>query len=235
MEGMEESELIDNYLNNQLDAEQHNRFATQLLADKQLQEKVELRKLIINGIHRAYEHELKDKLIRFDKQLDAKSRFQFNWKIAAVVLLIAGGTWSIVSTPKPKPADFDIVEIGLPNEMGASSTVQLNNAMSIFKLENYEEAGKQFEDLLSENTTNDTLLYFSALCNYRTNRLDAAIKKWGSVQINSYFFEKSRFRLAIAYWAINDKKNCLELLKQCLSGQDDLLKRKSEEALKILE
>ncbi|NOS57232.1 MAG: tetratricopeptide repeat protein [Cyclobacteriaceae bacterium] len=230
---MEESEIIDKYLKGELDGEQLANFSKALQTNNELQKKLALRNLIIAGISQSYSEELKFKLADFDRSLETKKRFQFSWKVAAVfAILIISGSIFYFSIQKPNPYDFDIVEPGLPNAMGANNTIERNNAMNIFKAGDYEASGQAFEKLLSNNPKNDTLLYFAGLCNFRTTETETAIQKWSQIESASTFFAKTEYRLAIAYWSIGDKKGAIELLQRIKSEQSNSL---NEQAQKVLE
>lgn len=233
---MEESEIIDKYLRGELDAEQMESFSKSLQSDITLQRKVSLRKLIIAGINQSYAEELKSKLVDFDRSLESKNRFQFSWRMAAVfVILIMAGSALYISTQKPKPLDFDIVEPGLPNAMGTGDNIELSNAMNIFKAGDYDAASLVFEKLLTNNPKNDTLLYFAGLCDFRNTEINTAIQKWNQVGSESVFFAKAEYRLAIAYWSIGDEKRAIELLRKIKSDDNASLQRDVERALNALD
>lgn len=233
---MEESEIIDRYLRRELDAEQMEIFRKNLQSDGTLQKKVTLRKLIVAGISQSYAEELKFKLAEFDRSLESKKRFQFTWKMAAVfVILIISGSIFYLAIQKSNPYDFDIAEPGLPNAMGANNTIKLNNAMSTFKAGDYEAAGQAFEQLLTDNPKNDTLLYFSGLCDFRNKKNELAIQKWNEIEASSVFFVKTEYRLAIAYWSIGDEKKAVELLKKIGKDENNPLRRESAKALDALD
>lgn len=232
---MEESEIIDKYLKGDLDGEQLSRFSKTLQTNSELQRKLALRNLIIAGISQSYTEELRSKLADFDRSLENKKRFQFSWKMAAVfAILIISGSIFYFSIQKLNPYDFDIVEPGLPNAMGAKNTIELNNVMNAFKAGDYEASGQAFEKLLIDNPENDTLLYFAGLCNFRTKKNELAIQKWNQIAASSTFFAKTEYRLAIAYWSIGDEKRAIELLKRIKSEESNSLNEQAQKALELL-
>ncbi len=233
---MEESEIIDKYLRGELDAEQMESFSKSLESDITLQKKVSLRKLVIAGINQSYAEELKSKLVDFDHSLENKKTFKWSWRMAAVfaVLIVAGAAFYF-TVQSPNPLDFDIDEPGLPNSMGTDTEVALNNAMSVFKASDYESSSKAFGKLLTENPKNDTLLYFSGLCDFRSGNPKLAIQKWNQVKEPSIYFIKTEYRLAIAYWSIGDETTAVELLRKVEKVENSALREKSAEALKVLD
>ncbi len=231
---MEESEIIDKYLRGELDEEQSEAFSKNLQSDSELQKKVAIRKLIVAGIGQSYAEELKAKLVAFDHSLENKKRFLFSWKMAAVfVILIVGGAILHLSVQKPNPLDFDVVEPGLPNAMGANNNIELGNAMNIFKSGDYAASGKAFEKLLTNNPNSDTLLYFSGLSDFRITQTETAIQKWNRIEPGSIFFTKTRYRLAIAYWLKGDEKRAIELLQE-IKSEEAFLQTEVEKALNAL-
>lgn len=232
---MEESEIIDKYLRNELDTEQLESFSKSLKSDITLQKRVSLRKLIIAGVNQSYADELKSKLAAFDRSLENKNRFKFSWRMAAVfVILIMAGSALYISIQKPNPLDFDIVEPGLPNAMGAGDNIELSNAMNIFKAGDYESASLAFEKILANNPKNDTLLYFSGLSDFRNKGNKTAIRKWNQIESESTFFAKTEYRLAIAYWSIGDEKRAIELLKRIKSEESNSLNEQAQKALESI-
>ena len=232
---MEESEIIDKYLRGELNAEQLDKFLKNLQSDGDLQKKITLRKLIVAGISQSYAEDLKSKLAEFDRSLENKKRFQFSWKMAAVfAVLIISGSIFYLSIQQPNPYDFDIVEPGLPNAMGANNTIELNNAMNTFKVGDYVASGKSFEKLLTSNPKNDTLLYFTGLCEFLNKKNELAIQKWNQIETSSIFFGKTEYRLAIAYWAIGEEKKAVVLLEKIGKEENNILRVESERALNAL-
>lgn len=233
---MEESELIDRYLKGELDQEKSERFINRLASDTELQQKVALRKFVIAGIAAAYAEELKSKLADVDRTMENKNRFLFSWKMTAAfaaIVITASVLYFIIQ--KPDPYEFDLVEAGLPNEMGSASKIALNNAMSIFKAGDYEASGKAFHELLIHSPNNDTLLYFSGLCNFRNKHPESAIEKWKGIETESVYYSKAVYRMGIAHWALGDLNTANELLQQAKQSDNVLLKQQSEKALHRLQ
>ena len=197
--------MIDNYLRGELDADEMESLSKRLESDIALQKKVSLRKLIVAGINQSYAGELKSKLADFDRSLENKKRFHFSWKIAAVfAVFILAGVITYQQFTRTSPYDFDVADAGLPNEMGITKNVAFSNAMNRFKSSDFKAAGKSFDSLLLKTPQNDTLLYYSAICAFRNDKPEKAINTWQKVQAQSRFFEKTKYRLAVAHWALGD-------------------------------
>ncbi|MBS1558490.1 MAG: hypothetical protein JST69_07145 [Bacteroidetes bacterium] len=229
---MEESELIDQFLKNELTAKETEAVNIRIQNEAEFQKKIALRKLVMTGISEAYVEELKIKLKKFDRSLEKKSRFQFSWKIAAVfsgIILISSVLLWL--NRKPNPYNFDLVEAGLPNTMGKAENVVFLNAMNEFKAGDYASSGKIFSDLLLSQPKNDTLLYFSGLCDFRTEQIRLATVKLNSIIPQSEFYNKARYRLALCYWIEGNIEEATKILDDIKDGD---IKMEVEKVLQAL-
>ncbi|MBL7878029.1 MAG: hypothetical protein JNL53_20350 [Cyclobacteriaceae bacterium] len=232
---MEESEQIDSYLRGELIGDEMDSFISQMHSNEELRRKVAIRRLVHAGISASYAEELKQKLANYDRSLESRKRFRFSWKMAAAfTLLIATGAVLYLSIKKPDPYTFDIPDPGLPNIMGATDNIELNNAMSTFKGGNYLTAGQAFSNILANHPTNDTLLYYSGLCDFRVKKTKAAIEKWSHIETGSEFIEKARYRLAIAYWITGNEEKAAYLLQTLSRKESSPLQEEAREALRNL-
>jgi len=232
---MEESEWIDNYLRGELTVDEMEAFISRLYSNEELQKRVAMRRLVLRGISASYAEELKNKLADYDRSLENKKRFQFSWKmVAAFILLIATGAGLYLSIQEPNPYSFDIADPGLPNIMGATDNIEFNNAMNTFKESDYIVANEAFSKMLSNHPTNDTLLYYSGLCEFRMKKTEAAIEKWTHIEMTSEFTEKTQYRLAIAYWITGNEKKAAHLLRTLCSKEGSPLQNEAREALNNL-
>lgn len=233
---MSEDELIDHYLKGRLSAEQNAQFEERMQQDNLLKKQVALRKLIIEGINEAYTEELKEKLIAHDIKLAEKNRFSLNWRIAAAVAFLAlFGIVTYTTLFKAEPDDFDIYEPGLPNAMGHSNQVQFNKAMNKFKAGDFKSAGIDFDILLTQNKSNDTILYFSALCDLRIKNTDMAANKFERIKSESEFYDKALYRLAIAHWSKGRNKDAKILLEEVIATtKDSALMKEAKKALRAI-
>lgn len=216
---MEESELIDYYLQGRLPSEEINFVENKVTNDKEFKAKVILRKAIIAGISEAYSEELKEKLTEFDRSLETKKLpFRFSWKTAAMlagflVMFTALIFKFSLSTSNQSLEKYDLTEIGIPNLMGSASQLQFAEAMNDFKSENYKAALNKFQSLLKSKPDNDTLLYFTGVSAYRTRQYSLAINSFNVLTINSKseYSQISEYRLALCYLSNGEKQTSREL------------------------
>jgi tetratricopeptide (TPR) repeat protein len=233
---MNNEDLTDDYLKGRLTAEEALAFEMRVAEDAALKRRVAMRRLIIEGIHVGYANELKERLRAFDSRLDIKQRFPLNWKMAAsVVFLLLAGALSYTLFLQPKPGDFDFDEPGLPVTLSHSKQLAFNNAMSRFKLGDFQNAGTAFAALLAQQAANDTLLYYSALCDFRTDKTAEALEKFEQIGPESEFYEKALYRLALIYWKNKKTREAKALLKEVMATTEDSnLKREGEKALRAI-
>lgn len=232
---MSEDELIDSYLKNKLDSESAIAFEKELATNDSLKKKLNLRKIIIDGISQSYADELKEKLAEFDKTLESKKRFQFSWKMAAAIaVFLTVGIGLYEHYTKPDPDDFQLMEAGLPIQMGLNDDIQFNNAMSAFKDNDFKKANETLQTLLAKNK-NDTLLYFTGWCLFKTNEIQQAIKNWEQVNSESAFRDKAQYMCGVAYWKLDNKKEAITIFKQQVNSGNKDISQSANRAINSLE
>ncbi|WHZ08128.1 MAG: hypothetical protein OJF59_001881 [Cytophagales bacterium] len=213
---MEESELIDNYLQGKLSEAEFGLVESKITNDKNFKRRLILRKAIIAGINEAYTDELKEKLAEFDRSIEGKkSVFKFSWKIAATLvgLIFVAAVIIRLSLSGQQLRKYDLTEIGIPNTMGSNSQLELAEAMNDFKNENYPIALTKFQSLLKSKPNNDTLLYFEGVSAYRTKEYSTAISSFTAiVDLRSFNYKEiAEYRLALSYLSNGKKQKAKEL------------------------
>lgn len=239
-------ELIEQYCEGKLSAQEKTDFETRLLIDTEFKEEFELYKAIVAGIKEQGEDNLKTKLKLADNELDNapkiielkkenKKSIKY-WAVAATIIFILGlGLfWSLVNkTDLPQLANtYYEKEKGLPNEMSVTQN-QLADAMNLYKSGDYVATKNKLEFLLKENNTNDTLQYFYGVVNYELENYRASRAGFNSVKPESNYYEKAQYRLILIDLKINDKQSAINKIDDCLLNKhhlyyDNLVKLKSE-------
>ncbi|MBS1487350.1 MAG: tetratricopeptide repeat protein [Bacteroidetes bacterium] len=235
---MEESELIDNYLQGKLTEEAANSVEARLADDKEFRKKIILRKAIISGISEAYTEELKEKLIAHDRSLETKkSTIQFSWKMAAiftgllvVALALLINKYYFKSRSLQK---YDLAEIGIPNTMGLHGNIPFADAMNEFKSADYNNALLHFQKLLQAKSPNDTVLYYIGVSAFRLNEQTTAIKAFSEIISGKSltYYAKAEYRLGLCYLAKGDKQRAFVIFSTIAQTPGHSYK---EQALKIL-
>lgn len=215
---MEESELIDKYLQGKLTGDEFDFVENRIVNDKEFKRKMILRKAIVAGISEAYSEELKAKLVEFDRSLESKkSPLRFSWKVAAVLVGLLTVTTVLImklSLSNQSLEKYDLTEIGIPNMMGSDSELQLAEAMNNFKSENYQSALIKFQSILKSKPESDTLLYFIGVSAYRTSQFPTAINSFTMVinQRSPEYMDIAEYRLALAYLSNGGEREAKEIL-----------------------
>ncbi|MBS1952523.1 MAG: tetratricopeptide repeat protein [Bacteroidetes bacterium] len=235
---MEESELIDNYLQGKLSEAELGFVESKIANDKDFKRKLILRKAIMAGINEGYTEELKKRLTEFDHSLETKKfTIQISWKMVAVItgtVLVVTATvlFFLYRSSSQSLKGYDLVEIGVPNVMGSTkSSVEFVNAMNHFKAGSYAKALAGFQEQLQRYPANDTLQYFVGVAAYRTGHTDLAIKLFSTIPVSSGYFEISEYRLGLCYLADNQRDRAFEHFSAIVKKQEHKYKM---ETLRVL-
>lgn len=239
-------ELIEQYCEGKLTAQEKADFETRLLIDADFKEEFQLYKVIVAGIKEIGEDNLKAKLKLADDELDIepkivelkkenKKNIKY-WAVAATIIFIIGiGLfWSLANkTDLPQLANtYYEKEKGLPNEMSVVQN-QLADVMNLYKIGDYISTKNKLEFLLKENNTNDTLQYFYGVVNYELENYRASRAGFNSIKTESNYYEKAQYRLILIDLKINDKQSAITKIDECLLNKqhlyyDNLAKLKAE-------
>ena len=248
-EELKNIELIEQYCEGKMSAEEILAFENSLLVDDELKEEFELYKKIIKSLNEIKEDSIKAKLNTIDTELDnsktEEERFVLkmiskkHYAIAASIVILIGMTsyFLFFSNSKEKLiTSYEIEEPGLPVLMGNSSTVSFDNAMSEYKLNHLEESLDALKKLQNKSSNNDTLNYFIGIILSKQNKSKEAVPYLEKVAQNkdSSFKQKSMYQLGICYWRNNNIENAKALFTQLTIENNDQLSEKAKEILKHL-
>ena len=228
-------ELIENYYEGKLSDTDKTAFETRLIIDTDFKEEFELYKNIVAGIKENGAANLKAKLKLVDDELDnepviiklesRKSSLVKYLAIAASVVLVISLSvyWNISNKsnlPKLAIAYYE-KEKGLPNEMSVSQN-QLSDVMISYKNGDYVIAKNKLNDLLKNNTSNDTLRYFFGIISSELNDYRAALENFTMIKSESVYYDKAQYRLVLIELLANDKQKALNKIDECLSNKNHL-------------
>jgi len=161
---------------------------------------------------------LKNSKPTFDTLLEEKKKKNplQNWlKYAAVLIpLIGTGYFMLNNTSKNLYAKYYEKEVGLPVTMGNDNKIIFNEAMNAFKDNEFEESLLGFNELLKNNTTNDTLHYFIGCANLELNNLNKAILNFEEVKKPQHLKEKSDFKLVLVYLKEEEYRSAKKILQK---------------------
>ena len=220
-------EEIESYHEGKMGSSERLLFEQQLASNKQLQDENELYIKLVNSLKNS-ENEIRKEFNRIDAALDKKliptkiidiKKGNYKWiYLAASVILIAALAYmfNLKTNSLPSLAEqYAIEEPGLPVLMGNETNTIFNNAMSAYKMQQYDKAAALIEKL-SANSSNDTLLYFAGVFHEMNNEYNVSEKYYSSV-INistSMFYYNSTMRLSLLYLKMNKKEDARILLRK---------------------
>jgi len=206
----EEFEIIEQYLTQQLPAEEQDAFTKRLSNDNALKNKLESVRLLLLGVQEvSLVHKIEDfheELKKSPKENSSTGKLfsMKQWLVAASVIGIAvlgvllfltihGKEEKIFSAYyKPDP--------GLISAMGHSDNYAFDRAMIDYKTKNYDSAIKAWENLLTTNPDNDTLNYFIGSAYLAKKEADKALEHFKKVMANSnsYFLNDACWYAGLA-------------------------------------
>lgn len=212
-------ELIERYLNNELEGQALTDFEEKLQNDQSFREQVEDVRTISAGIERAV---LKENMESFHSEMPPETpvininRRKLFLKIAVAACFIFGFVLMFnyyQNDPNEKLYQaYYTPDPGLPTVMGSSNEYDFNEAMVDYKRENYASAIQKWSALYEDSPGNDTLNYFLGMAFMASDEVDKAVPFLESVstETESEFYEDALYYTGLYHL----KKNNIELAKQ---------------------
>jgi len=238
-------ELAEKYVMQRMNSDEAAAFERRMKVEPELQNTVDALQELIRALKTADEDQLREMLrkqeekIITQKPLKTPLRKQL-LRIAAVMLVLIGIAsilYFSVFTNSPsgeKPAQqYKPSEPGLPVLMDHAAPTDFNEAMNLFRAEEFSKAQTAFAALLKQSPSNDTLLYFSSVCNFELNNFQQAEKylKRVASDTNSVWKEKAEYWLSLALLAEDKKDESRILLLKIESDKTHLFSKKASELL----
>ncbi len=247
IEPLKNIELIEAFFEGRLDAEEQQRVQTLLDTEPEFKEEFELYKTLVTGIKNLRADEIKSELKKIDDELDEKQKhptkssnsfFGIPLAIAATltVILISAGYWLYQSKFSERAIAFKyyVEDPGLPVLMSSGNNKAFDEAMNLYKLNQYEESLFAFQDILKSDTTNDSLLYYSGVNLLKQKEYIQAITYFRKVCDipKSEFHQDAHYRLAICLMLEGNRNEATQLFSEIIKDSDNPYR---ESALKILQ
>jgi tetratricopeptide (TPR) repeat protein len=223
----EELEALEQFIFQQMNAEETAAFTKELSTDIALQHKLETIMLLLVGIQEA---ELKKKLEEFHNGLHLlkKNRIKPHtntfalkkWLVAASVLVIVAlGSWLFLNRDTKEEKLFAAYfqpEPGLISAMGTSDNYLFDRAMVDYKVGDYDAAIKTWESLLTSKPENDTLNYFIGSAYLMKEKEETAIAHFKKViaNENSFFRNDAMWYTGLALLKSNRKTEALGFIER---------------------
>jgi len=222
-----ELEAIEQFIFQQMNAEETAAFTKKLSSDLALQHKLKTVKLLLAGIQEA---ELEKKLDEFHNGLHLlkKNRIQPSaktfalkkWLVAASVLVIVAlGSWLFLNRDTKEEKLFAAYfqpEPGLISAMGTNDNYLFDRAMVDYKVGDYDAALKIWESLLASKPENDTLNYFIGSACLIEEKEEIAIVHFKKViaNENSFFRNDALWYTGLALLKSNRKTEALSFIER---------------------
>lgn len=223
----EELETLEQFILQQMTAEEKTAFTKKLRSDFALQHKLETVKLLLVGVQEAG---LQKRLDEFHDDLTSlkknriqplKNTFTLNkWWVAASILIIVGlGLMFVFNSHTQEEklfASYFQPEPGLISPMGASDNYLFHRAMVDYKVGEYDAALKTWESLLASKPENDTLNYFVASAYLMNEKEEIAIAHFEKVISidNSPFKNDALWYTGLALLKLNRKTEALGFIEK---------------------
>lgn len=228
MEEERDIELAESYLLHRMTEQEAAAFEKRIAADEVLSEKVEILRALIDSIKeedaKTLRAVLKHKEAGVSNKPNNRKPIRRNIFRAAAILILLFGLFAILypsfhngqTEVEELASKYKPFEPGLPVLMDHTTNIDFNEAMNLFRSGDFFTAGRNFNELLNNNPSNDTLLYFSALCNFEIKNYTLAEKnlKILLLENESVWKQKAEWWLALTLVAESKKEEAVIILEK---------------------
>lgn len=235
----EEFELIEAYLNNQLNSKDLEEFEQRLKNEDNFKIKVDDIKTILLGIETQV---LKEQLNVFHEVVNSEDTFHIKkedeeerripWiymAIAAMLIIALGSFWFLrTDSNENLYASYFTPDPGLPTTMSSQGNYEFYRAMVDYKQRNYNTAIASWQTQLLAKPENDTLNYFIGVAQMANKNEVVSIESLQKVTeaSASTFKSEAYFYLGLAYLKTGDQAQAIQALKKSsLPESAELLKK----------
>jgi len=238
-------EIIDRYLEGQLNAEDVILFEEKLKSDPEFAQDVEIHKMAINAIYVHSRDELKQKLKDIhDNRVNRSLTVKFPYRIAAsiaVIFLISSVVFYITMNRTPNYSKlFDESFVPYQDMISQQSRGEnnddkllINEAMKYYNQKKFDKAVLLFDKIVKSKQSNDAVIYYYGISCLGSKENNIAIELLSRLSENheSMFYEQSKWYLALGYLYRKDKENTVKTLCDIIQNKtfnnekaNDLLK-----------
>ena len=238
-------ELAEKYAMQRMDSDEAAAFERRFEAEPELKNTVEALQELMTSLKEADKNQLRVMIRQQEEKIKShkphKTPFRKQiLRIAAVMLVLIGITTILYFTAFTNSSSGEKLahqykpsEPGLPVLMDHASPADFNEAMNLFRAEEYSQAQTAFTSLLKQAPTNDTLLYFSSVCNFELNNFQQAEKylKHVALDTKSVWKEKANYWLALTLLAEDKKDEARNLLLKIESDKTLIFSKKASKLL----
>ena len=202
----EEFDKIDLYLLGRMSEAEAAEFSSELNRNSDLKTSVEIRKAILAELENEYKADLKKRLQLHDKSNSRRLQKRKLIQAAAVLIVVLVGTLFLLNRNNSMDfAEYDLYEEGIPNFMNQDNEkIQFHQAMNHFKMGDFENSSDEFQSLLNQGISSDTILYYTGVSYYRTEELREAQNFLNEIDSGSSFYRKAQFRSSVINYQLGE-------------------------------
>lgn len=179
---MNDLEVIENYLNGQLPADERTRFEATLRTDPAVANALAF---YVLAKHTAKRDAREQRRTELDALRRPGRSAPMSWVAAASVLLVLGLSWSIYRL-QTEPAEasqqadaYITTHFGqLSTTMSGGSADRLAQGVDLYNQQKFADAQKAFDEVLTQQPDNDRALKFAGLAALRQGEYDRAIDRF---------------------------------------------------------
>lgn len=239
-------ELAEKYVMQRMNSDEAAAFERRMEADPELQNTVSAFQELMSSLKAADKDQLREMLRKQEENINThkqnKKPFRkYLIRIAALLLILIGAASILYftvfrnnSSNEKLALQYKPTEPGLPVLMDKSEPADINEAMNLFRAEEFSKAQSAFAALLKQAPTNDTLLYFISVCHFELNNFPQAesyLKRVVS-DSNPVWKEKAEYWLSLALLAEDKKDESRTILLKIESDKTHLFSKKASELLR---
>lgn len=219
-------EQIEAYLLHTMEASERSRFESDMMADEQLRNEVDLqRKLLAAAQAASFGHEaIHHTPVTKSKAPVKKVSFKW-WYAAAAVLALVAATWFYQSrtvTPGKLFAGYFHADPGLPVAMSSTSEYGFYDGMVSYKEGDYDKAIEIWTGLKEKGLLTDTLQYYTGVASINKNDFEAAVQHLLPVAESKTgeWRSKAVWYLALAYIKTNRISEAMQWLRRLQNNSE---------------
>jgi len=239
-------ELAEKYAIQRMNSDEAAAFERRLEADPELQKTVVAFQELMSSLKAADKNQLSEILRQQEEKINTHKQHKKTFpkiliRIAAFLLILFGAASVMYytvfrndSSVEKLAIQYKPTEPGLPVLMDNSESADIDEAMNMFRAEEFQKAQTAFAALLKQAPTNDTLLYFISVCYFELNNFPQAESYFKRVvsDSNPVWKEKAEYWLALALLAEDKKDESRILLLKIESDKTHIFSKKASELLR---
>ena len=213
-------EEINAYYYNRMDASHKALFEAKLILDESLADDFDEFKTTVEQFKAENIHQIRSQFQKLDEQLNKTLVVKpvYNIKkyfaIAASFAFIFLVVWLGYNNYNDNNfSAYEIKEAGLPVLMGANDKMEFDNAMSLYKMNKFEESAAILLKL-NQNFANDTTSYFLGVNYFELEKYKQAQTTFKLIPPNSIFYNKSQYFLGFTYLKQGEKEKAIPYFKK---------------------